>query len=171
MVAMPTLRDNNFRKSFIQICSHTPTGAMGFVLNKRMEREVVQSVAQHIHLESRFHQYVYWGGPVQLDTVMVIHDPDYILPGTKNYGDYSVSRDRQVIRDINANKITGEFKIFLGHCTWGPTQLEHEVYVRNSWSFFESDTNWIFNPMLHWEDALCSAADSQAQTMLDRVFE
>ena len=171
LVALPTLRDPNFAKSMVQICSHGPMGAMGFVINKPMERQVVQSLSEHIHLDSKFHRHVYWGGPVQLDTVMVIHNPNHVMPGTKNYGNYSVSRDRQIIRDINAGKLDGEFKIFLGHCTWAPTQLEHEMYVHKNWSHFSSDTDWIFNPMLHWEDAIVSAGDQQAQDMLDRVFD
>ena len=171
LVALPQLQDPNFGRSFVQICSHSPAGAMGFVLNKPMNKQVVESLSTHIHLDSKYFRHVFWGGPVQLDTVLVIHSPDHVLPGTKNYGNYSISKDRQIIRDINAGKLEGEFKIFLGHSTWSPTQLEHEIHVRKNWSHFQSDNEWIFSPMLHWEDALITAGESQAQNILDRIFQ
>lgn len=171
LVALPNLKDPNFAQSYIQICSHSPAGAMGFCLNKPMEKPVAESLMQSIHLDKRAVKHIYWGGPVHLDTVHIIHDPTYSTVGTKNYGDYSVSRDRQCLRDINADLLPGNYKVFLGHCTWAPTQLEHEIYVRKNWSHFVSDKEWLYDGQLEWEDAILCAGNHQAVEILDRAFQ
>ena len=77
LIADPFLRDPNFQRSVIFLCDHKDEGSFGFVLNKphdQMLGELLEGFDS-----STFP--VYYGGPVQLDTLHFLHQCPHLIPG------------------------------------------------------------------------------------------
>ena len=47
---------------------------------------------------------VFWGGPVDVKEIFVLHSVEYQSETTKNYGNISISSDYNIMLDIAENK-------------------------------------------------------------------
>ena len=74
---MPTLIDSFFYHSVIYLCEHDDDGAMGLIIN-RPTRIMMRELLSHLQIansaEWTNHTAVLFGGPVQKDQGMVLHD-------------------------------------------------------------------------------------------------
>ena len=78
LIADPFLKDPNFKRSVIFLCEHQSEGSFGFLLNKTYEYSLKDLVNNADDLEIP----VYFGGPVQTDTIHFLHQyPDLIEGG------------------------------------------------------------------------------------------
>ena len=69
LIAEPFLKDPNFLRTVVFLCEHRAEGSFGFVLNRRFENTLDQLLPD---LED--HPLpVYYGGPVQPDTIHFLH--------------------------------------------------------------------------------------------------
>ena len=76
LIADPFLRDPNFMRSVVFLCEHKEEGSFGFVLNRRYEQLLGDLI---VGLETSTFP-VYYGGPVQVDTIHFLHQrPDLFL--------------------------------------------------------------------------------------------
>jgi putative transcriptional regulator len=77
LIAMPTLIDSFFYHSVIYLCEHDEEGAMGLIIN-RPTRIMMQELLNHLQItnnsEWAIKTAVLFGGPVQKDQGMVVHD-------------------------------------------------------------------------------------------------
>ena len=81
LVAMPNIADDRFENSLIYICSHTKDGAMGFVVNKKLQEFSFADLASQLPIKTvkpveniELHQ----GGPLERVRGFVLHSTDYI---------------------------------------------------------------------------------------------
>ena len=65
LIADPFLKDPNFMRTVVFLCDHQGEGSFGFVVNRKYDKSVGDLIAD---LEGCDFP-VYYGGPVQLDTV------------------------------------------------------------------------------------------------------
>ena len=65
LIADPFLRDPNFIRSVVFLCEHKENGSVGFVLNKIYDQPLKELIEQ---VENTTFS-VYYGGPVQRDTL------------------------------------------------------------------------------------------------------
>ncbi|MDQ2752809.1 MAG: YqgE/AlgH family protein, partial [Bacteroidota bacterium] len=78
LIADPFLKDPNFMRTVVLLCDHQKEGTIGFVLNRKYNKTVGELISQ---LET-CNFPVYYGGPVQTDTVHFLHKrPDLIADG------------------------------------------------------------------------------------------
>jgi putative transcriptional regulator len=77
LIADPFLKDPNFLRTVVFICEHQDSGSFGFVLNKKFEQDLGELIAD---LEGNTFP-VYYGGPVQLDTVHFLHQRPELISG------------------------------------------------------------------------------------------
>ena len=80
LIADPFLKDPNFLRTVVLLCEHKEAGSFGFVLNKQIEQTLDELISD---LEG--HRLpVYYGGPVQMDTIHFLHQyPDLIPESVK----------------------------------------------------------------------------------------
>ena len=65
LIADPFLKDPNFLRTVVFLCEHKEEGSFGFVLNRQYENSLDELIPE---LEG--HKIpVYYGGPVQLDSI------------------------------------------------------------------------------------------------------
>ncbi len=154
LIADPFLKDPNFMRSVVIVCEHQDTGSFGFVLNKSYEQVLGDLI---VDLEGSTFP-VYYGGPVQLDTIHFLHQCPHLISGgfEISEGIFWGGEFDEVAELIKEGRITeGDIRFFIGYSGWGEGQLEEEM-KQKSWItskatpilIFPSDANNV------WKDAL-----------------
>ena len=113
LIADPFLKDPNFMRTVVYICRHSDEGSFGFVLNKIFE----QTLDELINGLEGIEMPVYYGGPVQTDTVHYIHQyPDLIPECYKISDDIYWGGDFEALKTLlRENKIDAQkIKFFIG---------------------------------------------------------
>jgi putative transcriptional regulator len=154
LIADPFLRDPNFMRSVVFMCEHKDEGSFGFVLNRKYDQFLGELITG---LETSNFP-VYYGGPVQVDTIHFLHQcPERITGGVEVTdrifwgGDFEM-----VVELIKANQLTSrDIRFFIGYSGWGEGQLEEEMKLK-SWITGEGTRKIIFpvNVDNTWKDAL-----------------
>ncbi len=154
LIADPFLKDPNFLRSVIFLCDHQPTGSFGFVLNKKYD----YNIGELINSLSGCEFPVYFGGPVQLDTVHFLHHcPQLITGGIEiTNGIYWGGDFEQVVGLIHNKQLKQNMiRFFIGYSGWSEKQLETELEEK-SWLTTDGNQKLVFhrNANLIWQDAL-----------------
>ncbi len=142
LVATPQLLDPNFARSVVLLIQHGEQGALGVVLNRRLEKSVADLWKEVSTVASESQQQVHLGGPVT-GPLMAVHTaadlaemeivPNVFFAAQKEHLDSLVSRPES------------EFRIFLGHAGWGGGQLEGELEA-GAWLTMSASRELIFSP-------------------------
>ena len=77
LIADPFLKDPHFMRTVVFLCEHQTEGSFGFVLNKQYDQTLDELI---INFEG-FPIPVYYGGPVQVDTIHFLHQYPDLIPG------------------------------------------------------------------------------------------
>jgi putative transcriptional regulator len=130
LVASPALGDANFARTVIAIANHDDDGALGIVLNRPSDTEVVDAVPE---LEGVVDgdDVVYVGGPVQPASIVVL--AEFEDPAEAAYlvcGAVGLVSDRTGLERLD--DATARRRIYAGYAGWGPGQLEGEI-EREDW--------------------------------------
>lgn len=153
LIADPFLRDANFMRTVIFLCEHKHEGSFGFVLNKKCDQLLGELVAG---LEMSDFP-VYFGGPVQLDTIHFLHQcPDMIPDGVEVINGIYWGGDFDVVTDLIKEKRLHprDIRFFIGYSGWSERQLESEMKIK-SWITCDSTRKLVFgNAGDTWKAAL-----------------
>ena len=149
LVAMPGLNsDDYFNHSLVYICSHGRNGAMGLVVNKRLDTFTFSDLTFQlpVHNFAKLNEVsLYAGGPLEKVRGMVIHSADYYKDGTVEIGQgISVSASSEIIADIAFDRGPKQKLVALGYSYWEPKQLEFEIF-NNDWLVIEANRKLLFN--------------------------
>ena len=87
---------------------------------------------------------IFWGGPVDVKEIFILHSAEYQSESTKNYGDISISQDYNILFDIAKNKGPEKSLIIFGYSGWGSGQLEGEM-ERDHWILSDIDLDITFD--------------------------
>jgi putative transcriptional regulator len=154
LIAEPFLKDPNFMRTVVFLCEHQEEGSFGFVLNKTYDVTLDQLVPDLPEIKIP----VYYGGPVQQDTLHFLHQLPDIIPGGLEVskgiywgGDYEMVVSLLRKGEINPNKI----RFFIGYSGWSNGQLDDEM-KENSWLTVLAKPKLVFhhNYAEIWKDSL-----------------
>lgn len=125
LISEPFLPDPNFERTVVLLCEHNEEGSFGFILNK-------PSLLKYSDVmeDSSYDEILYVGGPVEQDTMHVLHAMGDLLEGSIQLGNdvYWGGNFEQLQIMINNNQIDpAAFKFFLGYSGWSAGQLEMEL--------------------------------------------
>ncbi len=144
LIATEKMKDNRFEKTVIIMLESDNDGAWGLVVNKRLG---IMPIALLIDpslstSEERERLYkinipIFWGGPVDVKEIFILHSTEYQSDTTRNYGNISVSQDYNILFDIAENKGPEKSLIIFGYSGWGSGQLECEM-EKDHWIYDES---------------------------------
>jgi putative transcriptional regulator len=148
LVAAPSMEDPRFEHTVILIVHHSPSGAVGIVINKPIGEASLASVLKavgHKSGDASGDVRVFSGGPVEPEVGFVVHSADYRRPETVAVNDrLSMTSSIDILRDIGAKKGPAKVLVAFGYAGWGPDQLEHEIEV-HAWGIAEADPALIFD--------------------------
>lgn len=155
LIADPFLKDPNFKRSVIFLCEHLPEGSFGLVVNKQLNVTLGEVIDE---LEGNSTQ-IFFGGPVQLDTIHFLHQMPEVIPGGSKVGeDIFWGGDFQiVIQLIKKNKLDMQkIRFYLGYSGWEEGQLKNEMDEKASWLTVTANPSLIFHNKIQqiWGDAL-----------------
>jgi putative transcriptional regulator len=155
LVAEPFMWDSNFKRAVVLLCDHSEEeGSVGFILNKPLEMRIDELIADFPEFEGE----VFFGGPVQTDTIHYIHcvgdlleESTKIAPGVYWGGDFE--KLKVLIRSQLIQP--KDIRFFVGYSGWSEGQLQDELAV-GSWVISEMHPNYLFNsdPDQLWSQVL-----------------
>lgn len=154
LISDPFLKDPNFMRTVVFLCEHQEQGSFGFVLNRKYENTLDQLIPE---LEG-FTLPVYYGGPVQLDSIHFLHQyPDEIPGGVEVLKNIYWGGDFEMVVDMIRKKIinTDKIRFFIGYSGWGTGQLSDELKEK-TWLTVKAVRKLIFhkNHEELWKDSL-----------------
>ena len=151
LIATDKMNDDRFSKTVIIMLESDESGAWGLVINKRLGTMPIALLIDPSLNSSKEREKlfkinipVYWGGPVDLKEIFILHTPEYKSETTKNYGNISISQDYNILFDIAENKGPEKSLIIFGYSGWGEGQLEGEM-ERDHWILSDIDLNITFD--------------------------
>ena len=145
LIAMPSINDPVFKKSLILICDYNEDGAMGLIINKPIDENIIMNVFHDFEINDlNMDSKVYFGGPVGLDTGFVLHDSKYSTDKTIAVSsDLSITSDNKIFDDIKQNNGPNKYLLTLGYAGWEKKQLDQEI-KNGDWLVSPVDFNFIF---------------------------
>lgn len=154
LIADPFLKDPNFLRTVVFLCEHREEGSFGFVLNRKYENTLDELIPE---IEG-FKLPVFYGGPVQMDTIHFLHQYPADIPGGEEVmkgvywgGDFSKVVEMIKSGDMDLNKI----RFYIGYSGWKDGQLADEIKEK-SWITVKANRKLIFqtSPENVWKDSL-----------------
>ena len=141
LLAEPFMADLNFKRSVILICEHNDEGTVGFTLNHPSE----QTLDEAFEDIPDFQAPLYYGGPVQPDTLHYVHtlanldEAVEIVPGLYWGGNFETLKTM-----INNGEVgMDDIRFFLGYSGWGDGQLQGEM-KEHSWMTHQARPSHVF---------------------------
>jgi len=151
LIATEGMRDTRFSKSVIVMLENDENGAWGLVINRRLGTMPIALLIDPSLNTSKERERlfkvnipVFWGGPVDVKEIFILHSTEYQSETTKKYGNISISQDYNILFDIAENKGPDKSLVILGYSGWGSGQLEGEM-ERDHWILSDIDLNITFD--------------------------
>ncbi|MEZ5935041.1 MAG: YqgE/AlgH family protein [Alphaproteobacteria bacterium] len=160
LVASPEMQDPNFRHTVIYLVHHDAFGAMGLVINRMMAKGPVDSLLKAFGIDGHPGKgslvKMYFGGPVEPESSLVLHRDSYHNATTAAIGNHlAVSSSDDVLADLASGQGPSESLILLGYAGWASEQLENEI-TAGSWYVVDADPALLFDDDIatKWQRAL-----------------
>lgn len=162
LIAEPFYHDNYFKRSIVLISEHDNSGTLGFILNKPVDMKLNEAVEDFPEFDAR----LYFGGPVDTDTLFYIHTVDKLLensreivPGIFWGGDYEQLKFLADTKQVHP----GQFRFFAGYSGWAPEQLTAQIRDK-VWMLTKANKEFTFdrNPNNLWSMVLKSMGNEFA---------
>ena len=146
LISMPHVSDPIFKQSLIYICNHDKNGAMGLIINKPMISENAADIIQQTGLaQIEPPPDIYFGGPVNLEMGLILHDTNYNIEGTLTISkSVALTSNKQIVLDLKNGGGPDEFRFSFGYAGWGKGQIEREI-ENGDWLLMPADDDFIFS--------------------------
>jgi putative transcriptional regulator len=154
LIADPFLKDPNFLRTVVFLCEHKVEGSFGFVLNRKYENTLDELIPDLEDLKLP----VYYGGPVQMDTIHFLHQYPEEIPGGEEVikGVYWGGDFEKVVEMLkNGTAHPDKIRFYIGYSGWSDGQLETELKDK-SWLTVAGTRKLIFHGNYEeiWKDSL-----------------
>ena len=156
LIAMPGMGDSRFDRAVIFLCAHSEEGAMGFIVNQKLEapsipdfftqleiitEDEVSGIPEALKLDT-----LHVGGPVEPGRGFVLHTPEFSSEATLKVSDaVCLTATLEMLRSIAMDRGPERSLIALGYAGWSAGQLEQEI-LANGWLTSDADASIIFDP-------------------------
>lgn len=156
LISDPFLKDPNFKRSVVLLCEHNEEGSFGLVIN----RTITQTLDELMNNLDGFKVPVFYGGPVQMDTLHFLHELPDAIPGSQEIagniywgGDFDIVMSMLKKGTLDLSKI----RFYLGYSGWGDGQLKEEL-TEKSWLTVNATRKLIFQTEtdMIWKEAVKS---------------
>jgi len=150
LVATDKMRDPKFKNTVVVMLDNDESGAFGLVINKPLGSIPLSSLIKKLESKNlkKNELYnikipVYWGGPVNVNKIFILHSKEYKSESTIKFRDVSLSSDYKILFKIADKKGPEKSLIIMGYSGWDDGQLEGEM-ERGHWTLSKLDVNLIF---------------------------
>jgi putative transcriptional regulator len=154
--------DERFQKSVVFICKHDTDGALGIIVNNKVDDLPLAQVYKQLGIEvpgAAAEKPVLFGGPVETSRGLVLHSADYKREETLLIeGGMALTASLEILKDMAGGQGPQRAWLALGHSGWAAGQLDQEMQD-NAWLVVDGDADLVFDANL----------DSKWQRALDRL--
>lgn len=159
LIAEPFLSGQYFNRSIVLLVAHSEKGAVGFILNKRIDFPIKEAFPDFPEFDAK----VYLGGPVSTDSVYFIHKMGEKLPGSIHVlGNLYWAGDFEALKQKIYSGLVhpSEIRFFLGYSGWDAGQLEDEL-KEDSWLVTDVDEHSVMSELnqASWVDFVKKAGN------------
>ncbi len=160
LVAAPSMPDERFQKSVVFICKHDDDGALGIIVNNKVDDLPLGQVFKQLGIDGPGGDSpVLFGGPVETSRGLVLHSADYKRDETLLIeGGMALTASLEILKDMAGGAGPKNAWLALGHSGWAPGQLDQEMQD-NAWLVVDADAELVFDANF----------DSKWQRVLDRL--
>lgn len=168
LIARPSIEAGFFARTVIYVYEDTDRGTAGLVVNKPTGldfAQIAQQRGQHYHSGIT---PIYRGGPVNENSVVLLHSDDFVSQNTLHTGTgLDISSDEIMIQKLIDGNTPRYFRVCAGASIWAPGQLDFEI-KKNYWLVSALDHSVAFNQQgdAQWD----SAIESAGQYFVQRYF-
>ena len=158
LISMPALQDERFYKTVIYMCAHSSEGAMGIIINKKIDYDLYPDLLEQLGIDKPLGSkklYIRYGGPVESGRGFVLHSDDIVRKETLNINKgVALTSTSEFFEDLVKGNGPKNSILALGYAGWQPGQLENEI-IQNSWMSLPIETNFLFDDALSkkWDEA------------------
>jgi putative transcriptional regulator len=154
LIAEPFLKDPNFMRTVVFLCDHQEEGSFGFVINKLFDHTLDELMNDLDELKLP----VFYGGPMQMDTIHFLHQYPDLIPGSYEVldgifwgGDFETAINMIRTGTIQPEKI----RFYIGYSGWGQGQLNDELKEK-SWLTSQGNRKLVFHNKADeiWKESL-----------------
>jgi putative transcriptional regulator len=159
LVAAPSMPDGRFQKSVVFVCKHDDDGALGIIVNNKVDDLPLTQVYKQLGIEVppiTDERAVLFGGPVETARGLVLHSADYKRDETMLIeGGLALTASLEILKDMASGSGPKQAWLALGHSGWSPGQLDREMQD-SAWLVVDADAALVFDPDLDakWQRAL-----------------
>jgi len=148
LIAMPGMSDPRFASSVIFMCSHTPDGAMGLIVNKPSSDMKLGDLLDQLDIENGADSpdiRVYFGGPVEHGRGFVLHSADYEAQSATLAVDerFGMTATKDILEAIAKGTGPDSAVLMMGYAGWEPGQIENEI-LNNGWLVADATPEIVF---------------------------
>lgn len=153
LIAEPFLKDGHFSRTVVFICEHSDEGTLGFILNQETDLLLGDILVEL----SASKEPIYQGGPVQNDTLHMLHQIPQKLDGKQITdhiywgGSFDSLQETILMHDYEPESI----KLFLGYAGWAAGQLDAEM-AEGTWLVADATEEIVFHTAVNeiWRKAI-----------------
>lgn len=156
LIAGETMADPRFAETVVFMVEHDSNGAMGFVVNRPLDRLPLAELLDATGRDSAGvagEITLHWGGPVQNELAFLLHTPEVLGRASRR-----VTPD--IAFGVDLDMLVAEaqpdyLRVLLGYAGWGPGQLEREL-AQDAWLTMPAEADLVFDPETGgiWERAI-----------------
>jgi putative transcriptional regulator len=155
---MPGMQDPRFGRTVLYICSHSPEGAMGLIINRTYDEIRFADLMNQLGIVGDVTRElpVHFGGPVDSSRGFVLHSADFQADQTLVVnGSVALTATKDILQAIVQGDGPNRAIFALGYAKWFAGQLDSEIQA-NEWLTAPADKDLIFDRALDtkWERAI-----------------
>lgn len=160
LLAEPFMLDNNFKRAAVLVCDYAKDeGTVGFIINKPLDMRVDDLIVDFPEFDAE----VFFGGPVQTDTIHYLHNVGELLDeSTKIVDGLYWGGDFEKLKFLITQGLIEpkNIRFFVGYTGWSEGQLEEELKL-GSWVISDMYANYLFKspPDYLWQEIMEKIGD------------
>ena len=158
LISMPSLEDERFYKTVIYMCAHSSEGAMGIIINKKIDFDLYPDLLEQLGIDKSINNnklFIRYGGPIESSRGFILHSDDIIKKETLNINKgVALTSTSDFFNELAKGNGPKNSILALGYAGWEPGQIEKELAL-NSWMTLRTEIDFIFDESVgnKWKDA------------------
>ena len=158
LISMPSQDDQRFEKTVIYMCAHSKEGAMGIIINKKIDYDLYPDLLEQLGIDKPLIDkslYIRYGGPVESGRGFVLHSDEIIQKETLTIDKgVALTSTSEFFEELSKGYGPKNSILALGYAGWSPGQIEMEL-ASNNWMTLSTNPEFIFDEKVSnkWYDA------------------
>ena len=148
LISMPSLQDERFFKTVIYLCAHSKDGAMGIIINKKIDYDLYPDLLEQLGIDKPLDNkklFIRYGGPVESGRGFILHSDEIIQKESLAIDSgIALTSTAEFFENLSKGKGPKNSILALGYAGWGAGQIEKEI-LANSWMTLSTDSSFLFD--------------------------